>query len=169
MSNTNVSSEILRLQMASRIIYGHVGIILIALGTIGNLLNIALFLRFKILRQMPNSTFLLTAFVACIVQLWTTRFSRSLFGITNINLLAISTFYCQFRWVIGRMSSCVAMTCICMASIDRFLITSRNIRYHHIFTVQRACLIVTTISIIYLSIFMPLAIYYSEPLCTSIL
>ncbi|CAF1105885.1 unnamed protein product [Rotaria sp. Silwood1] len=167
MPNTALNYEIVRLQSIANIIDGYVMLVLIIVGTVGNLLNIFVFIYLKELRRMPNSIFLVSSFIGSLVLLWATRFPRSILAITNIDLLAISTIYCKLRWLFGRWGLNMPMTCVCLASIDRFLITSRNVRYRHLFTVQRARFIVIIFSIVYLVICMPDAIYYKEPSCTA--
>lgn len=88
MTNTTISNEILNLQLASQMIYGYGALILIGFGTVGNLLNIVVFIRLKMLRQIPNSVFLLASFIGSLVQLWTVRFSRAILSLTGIDLLA---------------------------------------------------------------------------------
>ncbi|UJR16724.1 hypothetical protein I4U23_003624 [Adineta vaga] len=55
MLTTTISNEILDLQSASRIILAYGGLILVGIGTIGNILNILIFTDIKALRKMPNS------------------------------------------------------------------------------------------------------------------
>jgi hypothetical protein len=58
-------------------------------------------------------------------------------------------------------------TCLCLASIDRFLNTSRNARYRRFFTLKRAYIIVIIFSIAYLALCIPDSIYYSGYSCTA--
>ena len=167
MSTTTFSSEILNLQLVSRLILAYGGLVLIALGTIGNFINILVFTRVKALRQMPNSIFLLTFFTASLVQLWTTRFSRAVVNLTGVDLLALSPVYCQVRWLFGRITSNTVVTSICFSSIDRYLATSRNARYRQAFTIQRASLMIVVIVFIYSIPFIPDVFYYTGPSCTA--
>jgi hypothetical protein len=167
MSNTTVNSEVLNLQLASQIVLAYGVLALIGFGTFGNLLNILVFIRIKSLGQMPNSVFLLASFIGNLAQLWTTRFSRAVLILNGIDLLKGSIFYCEIRWLLGRASSSIAMTSLCLASIDRFLVTSRNIRFHHVFTVKRARLIVIIMTLFFLIPLIPDIVYYLAPSCTS--
>jgi uncharacterized membrane protein len=167
MTNTTISNEILNLQLVSQMIYGYGALILIGFGTVGNLLNIVVFIRLKVLRQMPSSVFLLASFIGSLVQLWTVRFSRAILSLTGIDLLARSLFYCEIRWLFGRMSSSITITSLCLASIDRFLVTSRNVRYRNIFTMRRAQLTIIIFVIIFLIPLIPDIVYYNTPSCIS--
>ncbi|CAF1675976.1 unnamed protein product [Adineta ricciae] len=167
MSSASTNGEILRLQAIGQIFDGYVVLVLIIIGTIGNLLNIIIFLRNKTLRQMSNCVFMLMFFISNLTSLWASRFQRSMLAITGIDLLVGSIFYCKVRWLFGRWSFNMAFTCICLSSIDRFLNTSRNERYRRLITFKRATIITTIISIAYIIIFMPDAIYYSGYKCTA--
>ncbi|CAF0866349.1 unnamed protein product [Adineta steineri] len=167
MSNTTVNNEIFNLQLASKMIYAYGALVLIAFGTVGNLLNILVFIRWKSLRQMSNSVFLLASFIGSLVQLWTVRFSLAVLNLTGIDLLKNSLFYCEIRWLFGRMSSSITMTSICLASIDRFLVTSRNVRYRYAFNMKRVRLMVIILTLIFLFPLIPDIVYYWTPNCTS--
>ncbi|UJR07175.1 hypothetical protein I4U23_011463 [Adineta vaga] len=160
-------AEILRLQTISKIFDGYVMLILVGIGTVGNLLNIFVFIRLKMLRQMPTPVFMITSNIGSLILFWSSRFPRCILNITGIDLLVGSIFYCKVRWLLGRWSLNMPFTCICLASIDRFFNTSRNVRYHHFFTLKRAYSIVIIFSLVYLIIFIPDAIYYSGYSCTA--
>ncbi|CAF1349026.1 unnamed protein product [Adineta ricciae] len=165
MSSVLTNNEILRLQSVAKIFDGYVILVLIIFGTIGNLLNIVAFLRNKTLRQMSNCVFMIMFFVSNLTSLWASRFQRSMLAITGVDLLVGSIFYCKVRWLFGRWSFNMSFTCICLSSIDRFLNTSRNARYRRLITFKRAVIITIMISIAYIIIFMPDAIYYSGYRC----
>ncbi|CAF1323897.1 unnamed protein product [Rotaria sordida] len=167
MSTATLNDEILRLQSITNILNGYVMLVLIIFGTVGNLLNIYVFIYLKELRRMPNSVFLISTSIGSLVLLWATRFPRSILAITDIDLLVNSPIYCKIRWLLGRWGLNMPVTCVCLSSIACFLITSRNVHYRHFLTVQRACFIVIIFSIIYLIICMPDAIYYKVPGCTA--
>jgi hypothetical protein len=156
MSTTTVSSEILGLESAAQMIFAYGGLLLVAFGTVGNLLNIIVFIRHKTYNRAANSTFLVASLVSSLVQLWTTRFARLLLTLTGIDLLIVSEVFCKCRYVLGRMSANIIMTCICLASLDRFLITSRNLNYHRLITVQRARLAVALVIFINFVTFIPI-------------
>ncbi|CAF3148029.1 unnamed protein product [Rotaria sp. Silwood2] len=117
---------------------------------------------------MSNSIFLLTSFVASIVLVWTGRFPQALTILTGIDIAAASPFFCASRTVFGRISQNLALLCIGLVSIDRFLITSRHEHYRRLLTKLRATLIVTILFLIYLAISIEDAIsYYWARSCKS--
>jgi hypothetical protein len=167
MLNNAVNEEILRLQSISKIFDGYLMLALVVVGTAGNLLNIFVFIRFKSLRQMSSSVFLVTSFTGSLILLWSSRFPRCILTITGVDPLVGSIVYCKVRWLFGRWGLNMPFTCICLASIDRFLITSRNVNCRRFFTLKRAYIIVIIFSIIYLAICIPDSIYYSGYSCTA--
>ncbi len=140
---------------------------LIVVGTVGNLLNIFVFMRLKTLREMTNSVFLISSFTGSLILLWSSRFPTSMLTITGVNPLVGSIVYCKIRYLFGRWGLNMPFTCVCLASIDRFLITSRNVRFRRFFTLKRAYILVTIFTLVYLAICMPDAIYYSGYSCTA--
>ncbi|CAF1071486.1 unnamed protein product [Rotaria sp. Silwood1] len=116
---------------------------------------------------MPNTVFLVASFVGSLVLLWSSRIPRSILTVTNVDILVGSIVYCKIRWLFGRWGLNMPITCVCLASIDRFLMTSSNIHYHRFITLKRAYIIVTIFSIAYLAICIPDGIYYSGYLCTA--
>jgi hypothetical protein len=167
MSNSLVNEEILRLQYITQIFDGYIVLGLIVIGTVGNLLNIFVFIRLKTLRRKSISVFLIGSFISSLVLLWSSRFPRCILSITGVDLLVSSIVYCKIRWLFGRWGLNMPFTCLCLTSIDRFLSTSRNARYRRFFTVRRAYLIVSIFSLAYLAICIPDSIYYSGYSCTA--
>ncbi|CAF1033913.1 unnamed protein product [Rotaria sp. Silwood1] len=116
---------------------------------------------------MSNSVFLIGSFAGSLVLLWSSRFPRCILSITGVDILVGSIVYCKVRWLFGRWGLNMPFTCLCLASIDRFLHTSRNVRLRRLFTVQRAYILVIIFSMIYLAICIPDGIYYSGYSCTA--
>ena len=81
---------------------GYIMLVLVIIGTMGNLLNRILFIRQKTLRQMSNLIFLLIFFISNLTLLWSSRFPRCIVTITGINLLVELITYCKIRWLFGR-------------------------------------------------------------------
>jgi hypothetical protein len=167
MANVLVNAEILRLQSIANFFDGYFMLVLVFVGTVGNLLNIFVFIRLKTLRRMSNSVFLIASFTSSLLLLWSSRYPRSMLTITGVDPLVGSIIYCKIRWLFGRWGLNMPFTCLCLASIDRFLNTSRNANFRRLFTVKRAYLTVIIFGIAYLAICMPDGIYYSGYLCTA--
>ncbi len=140
---------------------------MIGVGTVGNLLNIFVFISLKPLRQMTNSVFLIASFASSLILLWSYRFPTSLLTVTGNNLLIGSIVYCKIRYLFANWGANMVLTCVCLASIDRFLITSRNASFRRFFTLKRAYILVMIFTLAYLAICMPDGIYYSGYSCTA--
>ncbi|CAF1012515.1 unnamed protein product [Adineta steineri] len=168
MSSNLINDEIVRLQNIGKVFDGYIMFVLIIFGTIGNLLNLFVFIRIKTLRQMSNSIFLIGSFLGSLVSLWSSRYPRSILNITGVDPLVGSIVFCKFRWLFGRWGLNMPFTCICLASIDRFLMTSRQVYYRRLFSLKRAYIMVILSSIIYLIICIPDGMYYSGYLCTAL-
>ncbi|CAF1310088.1 unnamed protein product [Adineta ricciae] len=167
MSGSADKEEILRLQSIANFLDGYAILGLIIIGTIGNLMNIIVFLRHKKLRQMTNFIFLIMFFFSNLISLWSTRFPRSILAITSTDLLIGNIVYCKIRWLFGRWSFYMSYIYLCLSCIDRYLNTSRHERLRRMMTFKRAVVITITISLIYFIIFIPDGIYYSGSRCTA--
>ncbi|CAF0961078.1 unnamed protein product [Adineta steineri] len=142
MSSNSINDEIIRLQNIGKVFDGYIMFVLIIFGTIGNLLNLFVFIRIKTLRQMSNSIFLIGSFLGSLISLWSSRFPRSILNITGVDPLVGSIVFCKFRWLFGRWGLNMPFTCVCLASIDRFLMTSRQVYYRRLFSLKRAYIMV---------------------------
>jgi hypothetical protein len=67
MASTTVSDDILRLLSISDALNGYLALVVLIIGSVGNALNIVVFIRIKTFRQMPSFIFLLTSFIASII------------------------------------------------------------------------------------------------------
>lgn len=166
MSNAWGNTEIVRLQYAAKFLDEYIMLSFVIIGTIGNLLNLFIFLRMESFRQLSYSPFLITFFICILTSLWAFRFQHCFLTITGVNLLVGSIVYCKIRWLFGRWSFNMSFTCLCLSSIDRFWNTSRNKHLRHVFTLKRTSIITILISLVYLIIYLPDAIYYSGYKCT---
>ncbi|CAF1425050.1 unnamed protein product [Adineta steineri] len=115
---------------------------------------------------MPSSVFLLTSFVASLLQIWTNRVSAAFLNLTGVDLLKQSSFYCEIRWLFGRTGATIAMASICLSSINRFLMTSQNVRYRQVVTMRCARVTVIVMILIFLILLIPDVVYYWVPSCT---
>ena len=167
MSTSSVNDQILLLRNIAKIFDGYVMLVLVIIGSIGNLLNIFIFLRFKSLRQMSNTVFLVGSFIGSLALLWASQIPRCVLTITGIDLHAISAVYCKIPWLFGRFGLNMPFTCLCLSGIDRFLCTSRRANFRRIMTRKRALIIVIIVSLAYLIMFIPDVVYYSDPGCTA--
>ena len=166
MSNlTNDSDAIFRIQLATNSIYAYLGLIMVVIGTIGNVCNIVVFTRLGPLSNLASSSLLVAAFIGSQFVLSTGVLSRVIFGFSGVDPLVSSIIWCKIRYVLGPLGGITALTCISLASVERYLITSRQINRHRWITVQRARYMILITIFIWLIPLIPNAIYYTSPSC----
>lgn len=128
--------------MAISAINAYVGGVIFILGTFGNLMNIIAFSCLKTYRPLITSTFLAVASFAG--QLYLT-FSLGLTSISewiNIDISSRNLIICKFTQYIQNVSVQISSTCLCLSSIDRYLMTSRSARQRQFMTQKRARLLI---------------------------
>ena len=166
MMNISNNSTVLRLQLVTNNIYAYVGLVIFIFGTIGNFSNIFIFMRIHSLSNLASSWLLLASFVGSQCVLSTGVLSRSIFGISGIDPLVSSVIWCKIRWILGPLGGSTALTCIALAAIDRYFITSRKISQHRWITAQRARYMIAIVVLLWLSTLLPNAVYYIAPACS---
>ncbi|CAF4836920.1 unnamed protein product [Rotaria sp. Silwood1] len=150
------------------------GIIMCIFGLIGNLLNVCVFTiwsrsrkksnRYNQINRTSNSSLYLQAssFANLIIIIYP-LFTRILFDgyqyrVTKTNVFIL----CKLRYYILHTFDLISLTCICMATFDRYLLSSRKVRLRQMSTrKQRTRLIILFIIIIIGSHSIPLIIYYN--------
>ncbi|CAF2834945.1 unnamed protein product [Rotaria sp. Silwood2] len=124
----------------------YAGIIMYIFGSIGNILSICVFAiwcrspktsykRCKIARTNNSSLYLLASSLANLVVIAYPLLTRILFDgyqyrVTKTNLL----FLCKLRYYVLHTFDLISLTCICMATFDRYLISSRKVRFRELST-----------------------------------
>ncbi len=112
------------------------GIILFIFGLFGNILNICVF---KIWSRSPrlNNTnrtsnsplYLLISSIANIILICYGLITRILFDGYQIQITKENVFLlCKFRYYVLHSVDLISLTCICLATFDRYLISSRKVR-----------------------------------------
>lgn len=149
------------------------GIIACIFGLIGNCLNICVFSIWYHSRKNSkrcnnsnrtsnSSLYLLTSSLANIIIIIYPLLTRILFDgyqyrVTRTNVLIL----CKLRYYALHTFDLISLTCICMATFDRYLLSSRKVRLRQMSTTrQRTKLILLFILILIGSHSIPLIIYY---------
>ena len=153
-----------------------IGITMYIFGTIGNILNICVFIKWSRPRRRTNneynlnnqtgnsSLYLLTTSIANLILIIYPLLIRIYIDgyehlVTNNN----SIFLCKLRFYILQTSLIISLICTCLATFDRYLISSRSVRLRQLSTSRQ-----NTIRIIYLIIILssllsiPTAVYYNR-------
>ncbi|CAF2879170.1 unnamed protein product [Rotaria sp. Silwood2] len=105
-------------------VYG--GLPIFICGTLGNLLNIRFLWRTR--RNPCAFIFLVSSFFNCIV-LFYGLFTRILSVGFDLDWSSTNRIWCKTRIAFTEASFLISITCICLASIDRFLISCRQEKY----------------------------------------
>ncbi|CAF1391994.1 unnamed protein product [Rotaria sp. Silwood1] len=124
----------------------YVGIIMYIFGTIGNILNICVFSIWsrspkkssrncKIVRTNNSSLYLLASSIANLIVIIYPLLTRILFDgyeyqVTRTNLFIL----CKLRYYLMHTFDLISLTCICMATFDRYLLSSRKVRFRELST-----------------------------------
>ncbi|CAF0843151.1 unnamed protein product [Adineta ricciae] len=150
-----------------------VGIIMIVLGLIGNLLNIFVFTIWSRPRQRINHTLFnnrttnssIYLLISSLVNLiiigypFTTRilFDGYQYHVTRNAVIPL----CKLRYYSLHTFNTISLTCVCMATFDRYLISSRNVRLRHMSTTRQGTkCVIFMIVLLNLLHGIPIAIYY---------
>ena len=144
---------------ASSIITTYGGMIMFALGAIGNTINILAFSCLKVYRSLPTSAFLAAASFFGQLNLSFSLFFSALSNIIGYNPAARDARVCKTYLFMQRVTVQITLTCLCMSAIDRYLMTSRSARLRALVTPMRARLAIGFAIVIWSGYGVPGAIY----------
>ncbi|CAF3338030.1 unnamed protein product [Rotaria socialis] len=125
------------------------GIIMFIFGLIGNILNIYVFLswcrlkkksrrRSRNARSSNSSLYLLTSSISNLIIIIFPFLTRIIFDGFQYSLNQRNGFIlCKLRYYVLHTFDLTSLTCICMATFDRYLISSRQVRLRHMSTVRK--------------------------------
>ncbi|CAF1427640.1 unnamed protein product [Adineta steineri] len=145
-------------------IYG--GMFFLIGGLIGNSTNILVFSNVRTYRRTPCTFYFLTASIANIIYMsfnFTTRIYGSIYG---IDFTSISTNWCKIRQFLIMIFSMITLTCSCLATIDQFLATSKNIRLRRLSNIKWSHRIVFIIVILWFLHAIPSLFFFDISLAT---
>ena len=163
MSATAVQSEIDALLNIAEMLFAYAGLTILIFGTLGNLLNLILFVGLESLNTLASSLFLLTSFVSSEGVLITGLLTRVIRGFSGVDPVNASVTLCKIRWMIRTIANAVSLTCICLAAFDRYLLSCHDVRRHRWITMKRARWIIFISILFWSSIFSSYAVYYTAP------
>jgi hypothetical protein len=107
-------------------------------GTIGNILNIIVFLSLQTFRQNSCAFYLTIMSIVNLGQLTTGLLTRIMISGFAIDWTQTSLSFCKLRYFVFAASSLISFTCICLATIDQFFATSSNPRWQQWSTIKLA-------------------------------
>ncbi|CAF1021544.1 unnamed protein product [Adineta ricciae] len=133
------------------------GFIILKLGLIGNLIN--LFVLFST-RTNPCSFLLWLASIFNIITLLAGLLPRILSIGFSVDASSTSLMWCKSRWFLSYTSAFTSLTCICFASIDRYLVSSQYIQWHHRSKLKTAKLAIVIATSVIMLIHIPFIAFY---------
>lgn len=116
----------------------YVGLFLVIIGLIGNSFTVLVFSTVQNYRITPSSFYFLTIAILNIFFVPMNIISRVVSGGYEIDLTRTSLAWCKIRLYLIANISLISFTCLCLASIDQFLITSRNVYVRNLSNIKWA-------------------------------
>ena len=110
-----------KILLATSIITTYIGGVFFILDTVGNVMNIMVFICLKTYRSLVTSTFVaMTAFIGQI-YLTVSLGIGAISELINYDIPSRSSTICKFTLYLRNISILVSLTCLCLWSIDRSL------------------------------------------------
>jgi hypothetical protein len=156
------TSSISYLTFISQQVTIYTGIPIFIAGIIGSLLNTIVFLSLRTFRKSSCAFYLTVMAIVNIGQLIAGLFTRIMISGFAIDWTLSSTFYCKFRFYCATVCTIISFTCICLASIDQFLATCSNPRWHRWCNIKVARRTTVVFIIIWLLHGIPYWIYFDH-------
>ncbi|CAF1018814.1 unnamed protein product [Adineta steineri] len=121
-------SSVASLTLISQQFTIYFGIPVFFFGLIGNCLNILMFLSKNLFPSSPCQLYFLTASISSLIAIIIPLSLRILIGL-QYDLTKTNLFLCKSRQYLGHVSILTSLTCVSLATIDRYLISCREVRF----------------------------------------
>ena len=157
-----LSPDDIALLYASSVVTTYAGLTLFSLGLIGNSLNFITFAFWKPYRPLATSKFLATAAFSSQTYLSISIFISSLSNLIGFNPSSRNLNLCRASMLVSRAALQTSLTCVCLSSIDRYLVTSRSAYLRGWFTTTRSYLAIMITIFIWICYTIPNAVFASS-------
>ncbi|CAF1029379.1 unnamed protein product [Adineta ricciae] len=137
----------------------------IVFGTFGNFCNIIIFTR-PILRTNPCSMYFLAGSFTNLVVIYIALLTRYLASAWGYDPSATSMVWCKTRYILVYPPLSLVLWFIVLASIDRYLSSSRNVHFRQCSTVPVAWKIITIATVLTFLVFAQTVVSNGTPSCT---
>ncbi|CAF1504934.1 unnamed protein product [Adineta steineri] len=134
----------------------YAGLGLVIFGIAGNIINIYLLYP---TRSIPSSYLLFIASFFNIISLAEALLPRVLTQSFSIDGSSTNMFWCRSRSLISYTVTLLSLTCVCLASIDRFFVTCRSATWRNRSKLITAKIAVLIATLVITSINIPIVIY----------
>jgi len=121
------------------------GSIFLVTGLIGNGINTFIFSSVDTYRRNPCTFYFLIASISNIFYLLVNLITRITGSLYNVDLTRTSIIWCKARAFFDGFFSPISLSCLCLAIIDQFFVTSQNVnirRYSNIKWAHRIVLVI---------------------------
>jgi hypothetical protein len=172
MNNTQTKDQFIIIAQKLMIIFG---ISMCIFGLIGNILNICIFTIWSFSRKKSNrfnydndrtsnsSLYLLASSIANLVVIIYPLLTRIMFdGYNYLITQNNSIILCKFRYYILHTFDLISLTCICLATFDRYLISSRKVRLRELSPTKNQTIIIISFLIFMIALHsIPLIVFFN--------
>lgn len=137
------------------------GIGILGFGLVGNILNCVVFISLRTFRESPCGFYLIVMSLYNIGQLMTSVFSRVMITGFAIDWTQTSWLFCKLRTGILHLCTLSSFTCMCLATIDQYMVTCSRHQCQQYSTIRFAKVNCILISLIWLFHEIPAFISYN--------
>jgi hypothetical protein len=145
----------------------YTGIFTLIAGILGGFVNIISFLSLRTFRQSSCAFYLTVMAVVSVGQLMTGLLSHVMVAGFNIDWTETSLVYCKIRTYGVLTCTLIALSCFCLAIIDRYLATCSSPRWQRWSNIRLARLVSTVNIGIWIIYNIPFILYYNQIVSTS--
>jgi hypothetical protein len=156
---SNSTSSVSSLTFASQQVVIYVGLFLFVAGLISGPLVLIVFLSLQTFRQSSCAFYLTMMSMVNILHLFIGPLTYIMINGFGINWTNTSIFYCKFRSFSVSFSALMSFTCMCLATIDQYLATCAQPRWHQWNNIKLARYMVTGAVIVWLLHGIPFILY----------
>ena len=115
----------------------YIGLILLFFGLIGNGINIWIFSTVRNYRQTPCSFYFLIGSIFNFLYVLLNLPLRIISSINKIDLSVNSLIWCKIQGYFICLFGVISFSCSCLAIIDQYLITSKNISFRQLSNMKK--------------------------------
>jgi hypothetical protein len=152
------------LAFASQQVAIYIGLFIFIAGIIGGPLVLIVFLSLRTFRQSSCAFYLILMSFINTIHLFTGLLTYIMINGFGINWTDMSLFYCKFRPFYVQLCVLTSLTCFYFATIDQFLATCANPRWHQWNNIRFARSIMIGAVIVWILHGIPFLLYYNHTL-----
>jgi hypothetical protein len=155
------TAPILSLTFVGKQVTIYCGILILAGGILGGLLNTIVFLSLQTFRQSSCAFYLTIMSFVNIGELLVGMLSQIMLALYNTDGTDTSPFYCKFRIYMSNVCAMISLTCFCLATIDQYCATSSRPRLQQLCNIKLAQCLISIFSFIWILHAIPYAALFN--------